>query len=281
MRRRSRGVSRKPETDARAILGISSNSSEKGWSSITLFRASGLGFRGMRRRIVLAVIGAPLALIAIGAGAAFAVPRTRHLISGLLNMPDHMPALAANSQVHYQPGAEDFARDVAALLPDAIARVEAVHGRRFKHPVIVGAYATPEAFAAANGLGSPVPVGVTIFGRVNLSPKLFSPQHQRLRAILTHELSHAHIQGWIGEYAYLYLPNWFKEGLAVMLSGGGGAELVSEEEARIAIQRGDKIVIDDAGSLTKLTDVRLEKKPENRPPWYPVVLAAIEKLECL
>jgi hypothetical protein len=70
-----------------------------------------------------------------------------------------------------------------------------VHGRRFKHPVIVGAYATPEAFAAANGLGSPVPVGVTIFGRVNLSPKLFSPQHQRLRAILTHELSHAHIQG--------------------------------------------------------------------------------------
>jgi hypothetical protein len=124
-------------------------------------------------------------------------------------------------------------------------------------------------------------VGVTIFGRVNLSPKLFSPQHQRLRAILTHELSHAHIQGWIGEYAYLYLPNWFKEGLAVMLSGGGGAELVSEEEARIAIQRGEKIVIDDAGSLTKLTDVRLEKKPENRPPWYPVVLAAIEKLECL
>ena len=148
-------------------------SNENGWSFITLFRADGLGFRGMRRRIVLAVIGAPLALIAIGAGAAVAVPRTRHLISGLLNMPDQMPALAANSQVHYQPGAEDFARDVAALLPDAIERVEDVHGRRFAHPVIVGVYATPEAYAAANGLGSTVPVGVTIFGRVNLSPKLF------------------------------------------------------------------------------------------------------------
>src|SRR5579872_113319 len=227
----------------------------------------------MRRRIFLVVIGAPLALIAIGAGAALAVPRTRHVISGLLNMPDRMPALAANSQVHYQPGAEDFARDVAVLLPDAIARVEAVHGRRFAHPVIVGVYATPEAYAAANGVGSLVPVGVTIFGRVNLSPKLFRPQHQRLRAILTHELSHAHIQGWIGGYAYLYLPNWFKEGLAVMLSGGGGAELVSEDEARAAIQRGETIVIDDAGGLSKLTDVRLEKEPENRPPWYPVVLA--------
>jgi hypothetical protein len=227
----------------------------------------------MRRRIFLVVIGTPLALIGIGVGAGLAVPRTRHLISGLLNMPDRMPALSANSQVHYQPGADDFARDVAALLPDAITQVETVHGRRFAHPVIVGAYVTPEAYAAANGLGSAVPVGVTIFGRVNLSPKLFGPQHQRLRAILTHELSHAHIHGWIGEYAYLYLPNWFKEGLAVMLSGGGGAELVSEEEARAAIQRGERLVIDDAGGLTKLTDVRLEKESKSRPPWYPVVLA--------
>jgi hypothetical protein len=175
----------------------------------------------MRRRIFLAVIGTPLALIGIGAGAALAVPRSRHMISGLLNTPDRMPALPANGQVHYEPGALDFARDVAALLPDVIARVEAVHGRRFAHSVLVGVYATPEGYAAANGEGSTVPVGVTIFGRVNLSPKLFRPQHQRLRAILTHELSHAHIQGWIGGYGYLYLPNWFKEGLAVMVSGAG------------------------------------------------------------
>jgi hypothetical protein len=116
-------------------------------------------------------------------------------------------------------------------------------------------------------------VGVTAFGEVNLSPKLFRPQHQRLRAILTHELSHAHIQGWIGGYDYLYLPKWFKEGLAVMVSGGGGAELVSEEEARAAIQRGEKIVINDAESPRNLTDLRVEKEPENRPPWHPVVLA--------
>ena len=85
----------------------------------------------MRRRIVLAIIGAPLALIVIGAGAILAVPRTRHLIAARLNIPDRMSALPANSQVHYEPGAEDFAHDVAALLPDAITRVEAVHGRPF------------------------------------------------------------------------------------------------------------------------------------------------------
>jgi len=227
----------------------------------------------MHRCIFLALIGAPLATIAIGAGTALVVPRTRHLISGLLNMPDRMPALSADSQVHYEPGVEDFARDVAALLPDAIARVEAVHGRPFAHPVIVGAYATPEAYEAANCLGSMGPLGVTIFDRVILSPKLFRPRHQRLRAILTHELSHAHIQGWIGGYDYIYLPNWFKEGLAVMVSGGGGAEFVSEDEARAAIQRGEKIVINDAGGLSKWIDVPLEKEPENKPAWYPVVLA--------
>ena len=107
------------------------------------------------------------------------MPTVRHLISGLWNMPDRLPALPANGQVHYQPGAEDYARDVAALLPDAITRIEAVHGRRFAHPVTVGVYATSEAYAAANGQGSTVPVGVTTFGRANLSPKLFWPQLQR------------------------------------------------------------------------------------------------------
>jgi hypothetical protein len=137
----------------------------------------------------------------------------------------------------------------------------------------LAAYATPEAYAAANGTGSGVPVGVTFFGRVNLSPKLFHPQRQRLPAILTHELSHAHIQGWNGT-GFLYLPNWFKEGLAVMVSGGGGAELVSEDEARSAILRGEQIAIDEAGSLQNLSDVRFERAPAKQTPsWYPVVLA--------
>jgi hypothetical protein len=227
----------------------------------------------MRRRIVW-IIGVPLALIIVGAGAALSMPAIRHLISGYLNPPDRLPALADNNLVHYEAGAEDFAHDVAALLPAAIGRVEAVHGRPFAHPVTVGAYATPEAFATANGLGSNVPVGVTFAGRVVLSPKLFSPQHWRLRAILTHEMSHAHIQGWIGGVKYFQLPPWFKEGLAVMISGGGGAELVKEDEAWAAIQRGEQIAIDDPSAAQNTIDIRFAKAPEKQSPsWYPIVLA--------
>src|ERR1700748_407365 len=228
----------------------------------------------MRRRIVLTSIGVPLALIVIGAGAALSMPAVRHAITGFMNLPDRLPALADNPMVHYESGAEDCAREVAALLPEAIARVEAVHGRPFAHPVTVGAYATPEAFAAANGLGSNVPVGGTFAGRVKLSPKLFRPQHWRLRAILTHEMSHAHLVGYIGGTSYFRLPPWFKEGLAVMISEGGGAELVKEDEAWAAIQRGEQIAIDDPNSPPTTIDIRFDKTPEKQDPsWYPIVLA--------
>ena len=227
----------------------------------------------MRRRIIWLIIAAPLALIAVAAGATAAVPTLRHIASGLWNVPDRLPALPDNSQVHYQQGADDYARIVSTMLPSAIARVEVVHGRHFARPVPVGVYATPEAFEAANGQGSSRPVGVTFAGRVNLSPVLYVRQPQRIPAILTHELSHAHVQGWIGGIAYIHLPNWFKEGLAVMVSGGGGAELVSEEEARAAIQRGEQIVINDTEGLQNLVDIRFEREPAKRAPWYPVVLA--------
>jgi hypothetical protein len=227
----------------------------------------------MRHRIFwMIVVGVPLALITVAAGTAAALPAARHIASALWNLPDRLPALAENNQIHFEPGAEDYAYDVSVLLPAAIAGVEAAHGRPFAHPATVGVYSTPEAYAAANVLGSTQPVGVTSFGRVNLSPTLV--RHRRLPAILTHELSHAHIQGWISTNAFLHIPNWFNEGLAVMVSRGGGAESVSEQEARAAIERGERIALDDAESLsTLLAGVRLEQAPLGATPSHQIVMA--------
>jgi hypothetical protein len=227
----------------------------------------------MRRRIVWIILAVPLALITVAAGTAAALPAARQIVSALWNVPDRLPSLAENSQVHFEPGAEDYAHEVSALLPAAIARIEAAHGRPFAHPVTVGVYTTPEAYAAANVLGTRPTVGVTAFGRVNLSPELDRRQHWRLPAILTHELSHAHIQGWIS-MADIRLPNWFKEGLAVMVSGGGGAEFVGEVEARAAIGRGECIAIDDTQSLsTLLLGIRYERAPLGATPSHQIVMA--------
>ena len=228
----------------------------------------------MRRRLLWAIVGIPLALVAVMAGTAAALPAARNIASAWWNVPDRLPAYAGNPQIHFEAGAEDYAREVAALLPGAISRIEAAHGRPFGHPVTIGVYATPEAYMAATIPASMGPVGVTNFGRVILSPTLASRQHRRLPAILTHELSHAHIQGWIGLLAEIRIPNWFKEGLAVMVSGGGGAEFVGEQEARAAIARGERIAIDDSQSLSTLMDgIRFERALEGATPSHRTVMA--------
>jgi hypothetical protein len=58
------------------------------------------------------------------------------------------------------------------------------------------------------------------------------------------------------------------EGLGVMVSGGGSAELVSDEEARAAIERGEQITIDNAGGLQNLVDIRFDGAPAKTTPFY-------------
>jgi hypothetical protein len=210
-------------------------------------------------KITAAIATGIILLAAVGASA---MPAVRHAASGWWNNPEGLPALPENPHVHYEDGAIEQARTVAALMPAAIARVEAIHGRPFAHPVVVGVYLTPEAFVAANGLGSPRAVGMTFLNRVMLSPVLFSTQRQRLPALLTHELSHAHLGTWISQLTYMRLPHWSKEGLGVMVSGGGGAEGVSELQALDAIQRGDHIAIESSGSLFNLGAVKFAHPPE-------------------
>jgi hypothetical protein len=53
----------------------------------------------MRRRIFwMIIVGVPLALITVAAGTAAALPAVRHIVSGLWNLPDHLPSVAENSQ---------------------------------------------------------------------------------------------------------------------------------------------------------------------------------------
>jgi hypothetical protein len=216
----------------------------------------------MRQLIAKALVATAIGLALLAVVFVAAVPAARHAASGWWNSPEGLASLPKNPQVHYEAGALDEARTVAKLLSAAIAQVEAVHGRRFARPVIIGVYVSPAAFVAANGLGSRRAVGMTFLGRVILSPALFTTQRQRLPAILTHELSHAHLQGWTSQLPFIRLPNWFKEGLGVMVSGGGGAEGVSAREALDAIRRGDHIAVESAGSVLNLAAVKFARPSE-------------------
>jgi hypothetical protein len=66
--------------------------------------------------------------------------------------------------------------------------------------------------------------------RLLLAPRLFDREPQRLVPILLHELSHLHLGQVRGHYS-LGIPVWFHEGLASFVAHGGGADLVSDEQA--------------------------------------------------
>jgi len=144
-------------------------------------------------------------------------------------------------RVFYEPAAEAEARVVESAIPNAVAQVEAAMGRPFHIPVRVYVCASIESFASYGA--SPRAGGHTINHRVFLSPK---PENtpERLPRILTHELTHLHLSQDRVLLAAHTIPVWFDEGLAVDVSGGGGAENVSEAEAWRAISNGRAFVPD-------------------------------------
>jgi hypothetical protein len=148
----------------------------------------------------------------------------------------HFLPSAVDARVRFEAGAGKLADIVARALPDAIATVEREQYGAFAKPVVIHVCATPEsivAYGGPKGAG-----GFVLNGRLFVSPK---PQNtaERMPGILAHELSHLHFEQRLGMVAYAtHLPSWFKEGLAVFVSSGGGAESVSESEARAAIAAG-------------------------------------------
>lgn len=150
-----------------------------------------------------------------------------------LKPTDHFVPMGADARVLLEPGGEDVAAVVAADLAAAIATVEKEQYRPFARPVQI--YVTRDEESFADFTGVPKQVRGAVIIKVFLSGGL-RQEPDRINRILTHELSHLHLGQQLGIYGYnANLPSWFQEGLAVIVSKGGGAEKVSEAEAAKAI----------------------------------------------
>ncbi len=145
---------------------------------------------------------------------------------------DGFHPLDTDGRVYWEPGSEAVAARVAAELPSAIARVEGAQGRPFPRPVQVYVAGDLRSFARF----SPTLRAAAVMDgtRIIISPRI-AEQPERLRGLLVHELSHLHLVYHLDAEAAIRLPVWFREGLAVFVSNGAGAERVTEEEAVIAL----------------------------------------------
>lgn len=168
-----------------------------------------------------------------------------------LRSTSHFLVLDSDRRILYEPGAEDLSKEVAEYLPESIAKVEKEQYRPFAKPIEVYICATKDSFSRLTGLPGGKMKGATTIKHVFLSAERLRELPINIRrAVLTHELSHFHLQQYLGAYNFgANLPPWFQEGLAEYVSGGATMQEVSEAEAVKAILEGKHFTPETTGSF--------------------------------
>lgn len=162
-----------------------------------------------------------------------------------LRSTDHLLPLKTDSRVLYEPGAEHFAEQLSGSLVQAIEQVETGHYRPFIKPVAIHICASEESYTRLTGLRAPA--SITLKG-LFFSPRLVKEQRP-LPLYLAHELSHLHLEQQIGRYRFAEVPAWLKEGLATLVSRGGGAQKVTDQQALESIAGGSHFVPHEEGGI--------------------------------
>lgn len=182
----------------------------------------------------------------------------RHSVAALRST-DHFESNFKDDRVLFEPGAESLANKIATFLPSAIKQVEKKQYRDFVEPARIYVCASRESFKRFYGAD----VRAGVLTKLFLSPRIFEYGDEIAKKYLTHELSHLHLQQQIGIFKMSRLPMWFKEGLATGVSNGGGAHLISQEQATDFLRTGKHFVPNKAGGFVfKKTPSDFGLKPQ-------------------
>jgi hypothetical protein len=188
-------------------------------------------------------------VFALGSVAVQGCAELHEVATALRETSDFAPT--SDPRVFAEPGNETLTAATAAAVPGAIRRVEDALGGPFTIPVRVYVCATIDSykrFTNSERSGG----NTTIAKKIFISPKSENTP-QRIPAVVAHELTHLHVAQRLGLWRTRGLPSWFSEGLAAFVSGGGGAEGVTDADAAREIRashlrRGRPSVQNRAGS---------------------------------
>lgn len=153
----------------------------------------------------------------------------------------------ADLRVLAQAGQPELAQKVAAALPIALEQLASAQGVRIDKPFNVYVFASEQNYTR-QGACPPGSRACAFRGNLSLSP-LMAKELDTVLPILTHELSHVVLQQRMGMWGASRIPPWFAEGLAVLVSDGGGAEGVDAQEAYKAMVSGQRFTPDLSYSL--------------------------------
>lgn len=157
---------------------------------------------------------------------------------------EHFIPLKQDSRVLYEKGSEEFAAQISKQLDAGIQDVERGQYSHFSKPVTVYVCNTVESFTSY--CLQKKAAGCVANERLFLSPI----SNQKDRNVLTHELSHLHLEQQLGMLDWHSgSPAWLQEGLAVLVSNDEGAKKVSRVRASQAIATGRTFRPNTSGSL--------------------------------
>lgn len=156
----------------------------------------------------------------------------------------HFQEFGKDPRILFEAGAEANARIVSNHIDAAIQRVEQQQYKKFTKPVTIHVCNSVESFTDYCVVSRAS--GCVLNERLFLAPKAF----EKDQPIITHELSHLHMEQQLGMAAWHNnAPSWFQEGLAVYVSDGEGANQVSIDDAWKSIKQGKRFYPETEGSL--------------------------------
>ncbi|MGV3740932.1 MAG: hypothetical protein ACO1NO_01320 [Burkholderiaceae bacterium] len=164
---------------------------------------------------------------------------------------DQFLSSSVHPQLRFRPGSEDMARRMAVALDASIAVVEKQHGRPFLEPPTVYV-CDADCFVRFSTFRPSVPAGQFMDSVFMNDPDLRSKERQFGMApenFLVHELTHLMFYQYAGAAAYMSTPAWFREGWAVVVSDGAGAQACTPEEAARLLLAGSSFDPEEKGSV--------------------------------
>nr|WP_319393683.1 hypothetical protein [uncultured Desulfobacter sp.] len=156
--------------------------------------------------------------------------------------------LSSDDRILYEDGAEKLATLSALHLDKAIRDVASKQLGEFTEPVKVYIFATPKSFSKFSGITDQAR-GASIGNEIFLS-SLLTNLPDEVYGMLGHELSHVQLAQKLGVITFnRTLPRWFREGLAIYVSDGGGAPRNYEKETIAMFIDGKHFVPEEKGSI--------------------------------
>jgi hypothetical protein len=156
--------------------------------------------------------------------------------------------LPSDSRILYEDGAEKVADEVARHLNNAMRAVENRQFGKFNEPVKVYAFASPRSFSKFSGISDKAR-GASVDNEIYLSG-LMMELPDEVYGMVGHELSHVQLSQTLGVISFnRKIPRWFREGLAIYVSDGGGAPRNYETETISMFLEGKHFLPESSGSL--------------------------------